>query len=239
MADMTKFDGSAAAVRANLDCTRPFSQWPLAVRFLETLPADATPVAVAGSTSYAFDNRNVMRMVAATLGRMLRGNPQMVLVTGGMPAVGQDVGTAFCQADPAPAPLYNLLPVYRGELTPLHGTLVETGQTFQDRQFVLGMAARIIVLIGGGPGAAREANVSLKCGGVVLPIACSGGAAAGKSFGLHDPLQDQVHLETSKRQAIDHRLVSAEHWDAIADPDGVPERVVRIVCHTIERLGAR
>lgn len=228
---------TAREVRLNLATLKPFAQWPLAVQFLQGIGAEVLPVVVTGSASYEYDNDGNMARAAEALGRMLANNPNVALVTGGMPAIGQDVGKALVSASPSNPMLYNLLPKNRGEVSPPQGQLVEIGRNYEERQFVLGMSSRINVLIGGGPGATREANVTLASGGIVLPLACTGGAASGLRYDSPDPLEQEIDFELSKARALESGLISEDRWDVLRDPDAILNRAVRIVYTAIERQG--
>ncbi len=209
----------------------------------ELLSRDKTliPVVVSGSASFAFDQNGVMEKAARMVGRMLRELP-IALITGGMPGVGQTVGEAYSDAeacsdrDLPKAHLFHILPRRESVQEPPEGWVLRLGDFFPERQMILGVSARINIVIGGGPGATREANTTLANGGFVLPIGCTGGAASGLEFDLSDPIECRIDLETAKRQATSDEFMSEYHWEGMSSPLESYTRAVRIVYTAIQQV---
>jgi len=211
---------TGAGIREHLEANRPFPLWKYAVHFLSRLPPETVPIAVIGSANYEYDLNETMKPAATQVGRMFSMNPHVTLLTGGMPTVGQDAAEGFFKTKGSEGQLYNLLPRFHDGVYPQHGRIVEAGHSYKDRQLILGMSAKICVLIGGGPGATREANVALQSGGVVLPIACCGGAAAGLFYDLVDPLEQRVDFELAQQRYWEYTTREANRWDVLIHPSG-------------------
>jgi len=224
----------ARTIRQDLLKSAPSTLWQSSRQVLQHVLAwseSAVPVAVMGSASYEFDEAGIMQRAATHLGKMLARISSVVLLTGGMPAVGQDASFSFCDsADPA-----RLIQVRPEELDApddCPGKLLIMGRRFEERQIILGMSCRIAILVGGGPGATREANVTLQNGGVVLPITSTGGAAGGACFETDDPFERQLNIDAAGRQAV--RLGFDEYrWETITDIRTSPERAVRMIYQSI------
>ena len=230
---------SPDAIIESLKSQRPSPMWPHAVHLLEQIQRwfpGSLPVAVVGSASYEYDELGKMRGACDSLGRLLSQNPDVCLLTGGMPAIGQDVGSAFAGDQPFRAPLVHLLPIYHGDVPlPDAGRVLKMVNTFEQRQELLALSAGIVIVIGGGPGAAREANLALSNGAIVLPIAGSGGAAAGMKFGIDDPLQNHLHLEDAESRALEARVETAD-WEMLISPDTMIETSTGAACAIVRQL---
>jgi hypothetical protein len=214
---------------------RPFPLWTQAAEVLETasrINPNSVPVSILGSASYEFDEDGKMQAAIPLLGKMLRDIDNVVLLTGAMPAVGQDIGTAFCGDDQYCDQLLYLLPHRHGIEPPQNGRLLLQGNSFVDRQFILGMSGAFSVVIGGGPNTCREANVAMQSGRVVLPIACTGGAASGMHFPNYDDIEQQIDLKLAREVAL-QRGVDQDRYDTICDPCTNPARAVRMVSQLI------
>ncbi|HBJ33647.1 MAG TPA: hypothetical protein DDZ51_02570 [Planctomycetaceae bacterium] len=230
---------SAYSVRESLVANRPLPLWTLAGRVLTEIMQrshSTIPVTVIGSAAYDFDEQGRMKEATERTGAMLRQFPVVTLVTGGMPAVGVDTGAAFCGKDTYSAPLYHVLPEHHGMELPEQGRVVLAGRSFGERQFALGMTAKISVLIGGGPGATREANVVLKSGGILLPIGSTGGAASGDAWGLDDPLENQVDLQLARRIAVEDNGMAEEDWAGLTSSHTEVEQAIRSISTMIRQV---
>ncbi len=100
------------------------------------------------------------------------------------------------------------------------------------------------MLLRGGPGATREANVTLQAGGVVLPIACCGGAAAGLHYDTDDELQNRLDMELARQRFLEY-LVKPQResfWEILLRPldnpyhRHQPYRAVRMAYTFVEDL---
>ena len=81
------------------------------------------------------------------------------------------------------------------------------------------MSAKVTVLIGGGPGATREANVALRSGSILLPLCSTGGAAAGANWDQDDPLECAVDLALTRKNAVASLDITDDVWDEFNDPE--------------------
>lgn len=226
---------TAQSIRRSLTTDPPSTLAPIArqvVSLVEKASPGMIPVAVLGSASYSFDHNGAMRKAIPLLGVILREIDHVVLLTGAMPAVGRDVGIAFCGDDDYSHRLFYLLPSNHGITAPTNGFLCLSGNTFVERQIVLGMAAAFYVVIGGGPNTCREANVALKSGRIVLPLACTGGAAEGASFPSDDAFEQSIDLRLACHIAL-AKGVNQHLYDALYDSATEPEHAVRIVAQII------
>ena len=205
----------------------------LALDFLEQVQRthgdQMIPVTVSGSTNYDWHSGQ-MKTAVRVLGSLLGDIPSVILLTGGMPAVGEDIGEQFGAFDR----LYHLLPSEHALGYPKFGNVLIIGDSYQQRQVVLGKVASIVVIIGGGPGTCREANASLLGGGVVFPFACTGGAASGMEFQSPDEWGQRIDLTLARQVALDSGIMPQYHYDALCDPTGSPSRAARIVYTAIQ-----
>ena len=126
---------SIREVRKSLANLRLFPEWSLADEVLKQVASrvsdTAIPVVVTGSASYECDHRGLMLAACNILGRILRELPNVALLTGGMPAVGRDVGAAFCAAGGIDDRLFHLLPKNHGLVNPDTGEVLISGASFE------------------------------------------------------------------------------------------------------------
>lgn len=131
---------------------------------------------VLGSASFWGSDSNDICALAGTHLASVRG---LVLLTGGVPAVGETVGRAFASArklqgcDPD---VFHILP--HGSSSWDYGSTLFAGDTMIDRREVLGRLAKLYVAIEGGPGTEHEASIVQSNGGVVVPVGRTGGFAS-------------------------------------------------------------
>lgn len=132
-------------------------------------------VAIIGSASF---HHPESQRFCQELGRALAEIPDLVLLTGGVPGVGEAVGRAFHRVFEVldlPAPVFHVLP--EGPYLWDYGQTLYTGTTMEHRREVLGRLAGCYVVIEGGPGTEHEASVAAGMGALVIPVGCYGGCA--------------------------------------------------------------
>lgn len=236
---MVRFNFETKSVLERLSSSRKLKHSISAEKVLleieKSFPS-SIPVAVLGSASYEYDEKGRMKDAIQRLGRNLSKFESVVLLTGAMPAVGQDVGDAFCDGNSSISRLYNLLPRRHGISPPVKGNLLFAGENFVQRQFILGQSAAIAIVIGGGPNTVREANVTLRSGGILLPVACTGGAAAGLDYDSEYEIERKIDFEAARSRAIDSGFMSEFHYDELCDPESTPDVSVRMICQAIKNL---
>ncbi len=140
-----------------------------------TLPARPR-LAVLGSSAFWHTGS---ASLCGAVGRRLAEVDGLVLLTGGVPGVGEAVGRAFDAARRGrnePSLVYHVLP--RGAWPWDYGTTLFAGEDMAERREVLGRLAEVYVVVEGGPGTAHEASVARKRSALVLPMGGGGGHAA-------------------------------------------------------------
>jgi hypothetical protein len=141
------------------------------VRLAAKLPAHPS-VAIIGSTSFWHAES---AETCATLGKHLASIPDLVLITGGVPGVGEGVARAFfaerrgLNQDPN---VIHVLP--RGYSSWEYGVTLFAGDTMEDRRQILARLSGFYLAIEGGPGTAHEGTIAQGRGAVVVPIGRSG-----------------------------------------------------------------
>lgn len=106
------------------------------------------------------------------------------------------------------------------------GRVAIFGHTYKDREIIIGMLADILLCVGGGEGAKREALTTLACGGVVLLVAI-------KNDGPHT-------LAGSWQQAPE--LVAAERAGRLvvcSTIDELPQCLERVIAAAASRYTSR
>lgn len=130
---------------------------------------------VIGSVSFwGKDSKNI----CAEVGRQLAALEELVIITGGVPGVGEVVGRNFFNERmrlSLPPNTFHILP--RGLLGWDYGVTLFEGDSLRDRRQILGRLASVYLAAEGGPGTAHEVEVVLGRGAVVAPIGCTGGAS--------------------------------------------------------------
>jgi hypothetical protein len=218
--------------KALLESRQLFRPWRDAKWLLDEIISrgtDLSPVVVTGSSSFEFEKGANMEAACHVLGQLLRMAPRVALITGGMSGVGQTIGRAFFEQQPEGAQLLHVLPVKCGVADPKEGDTFRLGPNFPERQLILGMSAKINCMIGGGPGTIREANATLASGGIVLPIGCTAGAAAGLTFDLPDPMECSFDMNLARARAVESGFMSAAEWDRLNNSENSPEDAAQII----------
>jgi len=155
-----------------------------------------------------------------------------ILVTGGnfskkSPSIQQQVAQAFHDArtaggKPRVTPdVYHLRPasaLKEGQWA--FGQVVIAGSTGPQRREILARVCQAYVLVEGGDGAAQEVRAVLDAGGVVIPVACTGGVANGMY--CSEPLRMKAVPDAEKWPNI-----NLEAWQLVTDP--TEESVERLV----------
>ena len=119
--------------------------------------------------------------------------------------------------------------------TPSSGETFLLGNTFPERQLILGCSARLLVLIGGGPGSVREANTMLSWGGLVLPLGATRGAAGAMAFEeAPEAASARVDIEQAKRRAVASEVVDDREWVSVSS--GTVSEAIGVVGRVIERI---
>jgi hypothetical protein len=195
MARPTKFDEEAAVVGARV-------------------PAGAR-VAVLGSTSFWHPESE---QTSAEIGERLSGLEGLVLLTGGVPGVGEGVGRGYargCAKAGRTPRVIHVLP--RGYGPWDYGTTIFAGDGMGERREILGRLARVFVVLEGGPGTAQEARVAAAHGAVLVPVGRSGGHAGEIYPTLLRP-----------------RFLDARAWETVGDPDAAPPTVAAAVVKIVD-----
>jgi hypothetical protein len=130
-------------------------------------------LAVIGSASYwGRDSRAICQSVGAWLATL----EELVLLTGGVPGVGEGVGRSFFDVRrqfSMPPNTYHVLP--DGSKPWDYGVTLFAGATMVDRREILGRLAPVYLSVEGGPGTAHEARVARSRGATLIPISRTGG----------------------------------------------------------------
>lgn len=133
----------------------------------------APRIAVIGSTSFWHpDSELTCQLIGAQLAQIDR----LILLTGGVPGVGETVGRSFfaaCGSDEQRT--FHVLPA--GCIPWDYGVTLFAGRTMEERREILGRMAPIYLVIEGGPGTAHEHQVASKRGATIIPIGRTGGHA--------------------------------------------------------------
>jgi hypothetical protein len=132
-------------------------------------------VVIIGSTSFWHDDSEP---TCTTLGRLLAGIADLVLITGVVEGVGETVGRSFFQTrltsgqEPR---VYHVLP--HGEEAWDYAETLFAGADMTERREVLARLAGLYLAIEGGPGTVHEAAVARSRNAAVVPLGRSGGHA--------------------------------------------------------------
>ena len=144
----------------------------LAANLTAQLPP-APRIAVIGSTSFWHpDSEATCQLIGAQLAQL---NP-LLLLTGGVPGVGEAVGRSFFAAcGSAEQRTFHVLPADSAAWD--YGVTLFGGRTMAERRKVLGRMSPIYLVIEGGPGTAHEHQVASKRGATIVPVGRTGGHA--------------------------------------------------------------
>ncbi len=185
-----------------------------AARLRDRLPRRPTVVVVGSTAFWHVESAGLCEAIATELA--LRTD--LVIVTGGMPGVAEAFAGAFARrrvqldADPA---VFHLMP--RGIDSLATGETLEAGDDFAERRELLGRVGPVYLVIEGGPGTEHEVQVARQHGGVIVPLARTGGhAGVVFPWTLPPPGADPGD------------------WARLADPDAPLEAVARSVRRIVE-----
>jgi len=161
-------------------------------------------VAVIGSTQFwGSDSEEVCTAVGTRLAEI----DEAVLLTGGVPGVGETVGRSFSERRQTLgriARIFHVLP--EGSDPWDYGVTLAAGADMEERREILGRLPAVFVAIEGGPGTAHEAAVALSRGAVVIAVGRTGGHSESAYSSLGCPraelLEDWKKLN-DKAAAID------------------------------------
>jgi hypothetical protein len=157
--------------------------------------------------------------ICEAIGNQLGAIPELVLLTGGVPGVGERVGRSFFERrqqlslDPC---TYHILP--RGSGSWDYGVTLYGGESMMDRREILGRLARIYLVIEGGPGTVHEASIAHAAGATVVPVGRTGGCSRNIYLDIPCP---SPRLE-SEWQLLNDEAASIERIGVAAN------RIVRI-----------
>jgi hypothetical protein len=115
----------------------------------------------------------------ASIGRELAAIDSLLLITGGVGAVGETTGRSFHDSRSAlreSADVFHLLPVGYNPWD--YGETMFAGSDMSERREVLARVSSIYVAIEGGPGTKHEATVATSNGATIIPVGRSGGYSA-------------------------------------------------------------
>lgn len=180
-----------------------------ATALLARLPARPTAVII-GSTSFYHDESSA---TCSAIGRLLATIGDLVLITGGMPGIGEAVGRSFfdTRRKEAGAPeVFHILP--HGCNRWDYGVTLFAGLDMAERREVLGRVSRLYLAIEGGPGSVHEGQVALSRGAVVIPVGRSGGYAGELYPRLPRPV-----------------FAPEERWRVLGNSEVTPDQVAKAV----------
>ena len=177
------------------------------------LPA-APRIAVIGSSSFWHpDSAATCQLIAAKLAQINR----LILLTGGVPGVGEAVGRSFFAAcGSGEQRTFHVLPA--GCVPWDYGVTLFAGRNMEERREILGRMAPIYLVIEGGPGTAHEHEVASERGATIIPIGRTGGHAGA------------IYAHTAKPTSA-----AQSDWNSLAsaEPPEIAAAVASIIHATI------
>lgn len=114
--------------------------------------------------------------ICESVGSLIATIKDLVLITGGVPGVGETVGRSFINSRKRLSfrpNIFHILP--RGFEEWNYGVTLFGGDSMLDRREILGHLAPVYLSIEGGPGTVHEAEVAQSRGAFVVPICRTGG----------------------------------------------------------------
>ena len=143
-----------------------------AAKVLRQLPA-GNRLGIIGSADFW---NPTSQSLCEKLGELLAALPNLVLLTGGVPGVGEIVARRFqsvVQKEGNPAHVFHILPY--GFSPSTDGVTLTAGANMFERREILARLAPVYIAVEGGPGTAHEGTVAQACGALVIPIGRNGG----------------------------------------------------------------
>jgi len=176
-----------------------------ATAFTRGLP-DGHRVVIIGSASFWHAES---RDTCISIGRELAAIETLLLITGGVEAVGETTGRSFYDSRVAmdkSTGVFHLLP--EGYDAWDYGETLFAGQDMHERREVLARVSSIYVAVEGGPGTKHEASVAIGNGALVIPVGRSGGFAA------------ELYSTMTRPE-----YMSEQAWDLLGRDDVKPEEI--------------
>lgn len=177
--------------------------------FTQGLP-DGQRVVVIGSASFWHpESQNT----CISIGRELSAIEELLLITGGVEAVGETTGRSFHNSRLAMGKstgVFHILP--EGFDAWDYGETFFAGQDMHERREVLARVSNIYVVVEGGPGTKHEVTMAMANGAEVIPVGRSGGYAG--------QLYSAMICPTN---------LSARVWNTLGCDDAKPEEIGKSV----------
>jgi len=142
----------------------------------------------------------------------------LVLLTGGVPGVGETVGRAFakgCRNLGRAPQVVHVLP--RGCACWDYGTTLFAGEDMGERREILGRVAELYVVVEGGSGTEHEARVAAANGSVLVPVGRSGG-----------------HAGALFRGSVRPPLAEEHTWRTLGDFEATPAKIAASVLEIVD-----
>jgi predicted Rossmann-fold nucleotide-binding protein len=161
---------------------------------------------VIGSTSFWHSESE---RTCSIIGQELGALANIVLITGGVPGVGEAVGRAFhryCNYHCRNSSIYHILP--HGCKSWDYGQTLFAGDDMSERREVLGRISGFYLSVEGGPGTYHEISVALSRSAVVVPVARFGGC----SGELYETL-------------IKPTFITEDAWRILGDTSATPDAI--------------
>lgn len=188
----------------------------IARRTLALLPAGRL-VGILGSTE-CHDQDSAA--TCERLGECLADLGSIVLLTGGVPGIGEAVGRAFDRArrrGGRESDVFHILP--HGFAAPDYGHTLHAGFSMHERREILARMSDLYVVIEGGPGTEHEARVAAERGALVLPVGRSGG-----------------HARVLQSRSVRPEPVPETTWSLLADPSASAGAVAEAISRFVATL---
>lgn len=176
-----------------------------ATTFTQGLP-DGRRVVIIGSASFWHTES---RDTCISIGREFAAIERLLLITGGVEAVGETTGRSFHDSRLTmgkSTDVFHLLP--EGYDAWDYGETLFAGRDMHERREVLARVSSIYVAVEGGPGTKHEATVAIANGAVVIPVGRSGGYAA------------ELHSIMTRPDNMSEQL-----WHSLGRDDVKPEEI--------------
>jgi hypothetical protein len=205
---------------------------------LQGIDRDAICISVIGSTRFWGEkSRPLCEAIGAKISKL-----NVVLFTGSMTDVQQTVAKSAADSHFDPKRMHHLFPggedgknsaVWKDEAK--YGCWHQVGACFEDRRHALARTSRISVLVEGGPGACQEANEVLEAGGIVLPAACTGGAAGGLIYN-NESKESKRSVDFSKAEKGMRQLLKEADYNTLRDKNAEVGAVADVIVRAIKNL---